>query len=148
MNIDERVEPLVRQALEGAVKSDENRLDAALKAFPDEATRLAGLRLALAICGAVVLDLYKGQPSGEQRRALAEKVAEMEGWASLTAVDVDTFLTALLAGSPLEEAMDPESVVPLTFIITGSLLSAAPQAEDRYWFNYLDHVEAAIEAAP
>jgi hypothetical protein len=148
MRIDDRIEPLVRQALEGAVKRDGDRLDAALTAFPDETSRLAGLQLVVAICGMTLVELYGDKPSADDIQALADKVAEMEGWASITSGEVSTFLTALINATPLEQALSPERIVPLAFIVTASLLSGAPRAEGEWWFNRLDQVEAAIEAAP
>jgi hypothetical protein len=148
MIIDDRTEPLVRHALEGAVKRDDDRLDAALSAFPDDETRLSGLRLTAAICGAALADLYDTRPSDDQLRVLAQKVAELEAWAVLTPDEVHRFLGAIRDGRPVDRSVPVESLVPLTYVITASLLSSAPRAEGQWWFNTLDRLESHLESAP
>jgi hypothetical protein len=147
--IDGQVEPLVRSALDAVVKRDDNRLDAALQAFPDTEAMSAGIELAIAICSFVLFDTYDGRPSTEDIREAAAAVAEMEKWTTITPTEVSAFLTTMLDGKPMETALDPETAVMLTFIVTASLLSSGQKLRDgEWWFNYLDRVEAAIEAAP
>jgi hypothetical protein len=145
MKIDDRVEPLAREGLQAAVRKDEDRFDRALKAFPDDASRRAAVELLIAICGYVVLDLYGGQrPNDEQVRALALQVAQTEGWVELTADEVADFLRLVLGEQARE--IEPETGAVLVFVVTASLLAGRPTPEGKYWFNYLDQVEAALEA--
>ncbi|MEU5939779.1 hypothetical protein ABZ807_11380 [Micromonospora sp. NPDC047548] len=147
MKIDDRVEQLVRDALHWAVKSDADRFDEALRAFPDEGTRRGALELLIAICGFATIDVFGDRPSEPQIRALAGEVAEMESWSSVTAGEVAAFVAAVLAGQRLIDSLPAESVVVLAFVVAAHLLSAKPKAEGEWWFNYLDKVEAAIEVA-
>lgn len=148
MVIDDQVEPLVREALHGAVKRDDDRLSAALRAFPDEGTRTKGLELALAVTAYLLYDMYDGRPSADELRELAGTVADMESWSDLRSGEINTFLTTALDGKPLDTVLPADDVVMLTFIITASLLASRSEAEDgKRWFNLLDKVEAAIEAA-
>jgi hypothetical protein len=143
------VEPLVRRVLGTVVKRNEGEFDAALLALPDDETRAKSLELAVTICAFVLLDTYEGRPSPAEIRLAAGTVAEMEQWAMLIAEEVSTFLNAVLDRRPLAGTLDPQTAVMLTFIVTGSLLAASPKiGEGEWWFNYLDRVEAAIEATP
>lgn len=149
MKIDDRIEALVREALDAAVKRDIDRLDASVKAFKDEASRRAAAQLLVTVCGYVVVDIYEGhKPSGEQIRALAEQVAAQDGeWSTLAADEIVAFLHAVL-GDQTAEPLDPDAGVMMMFVVTASLLAGRPMPDGKWWYNYLDQVEAAIEAAP
>jgi hypothetical protein len=148
VKIDEQVEPFVRRVLGAAVRRDPEQFEAALGAFPDDETRGRGLGLAIAVAAFVMFDTYGGVPSPEYVRGLAETVATAETWATLTTDEVGAYLSAVLNRTPLDAALDPPTAVRLTFIITASLLASSRRAEEYgWWFNYLDRVEAAIEAA-
>jgi hypothetical protein len=147
MRIDDDIESLVREALDAAVKRDANRFDAAMKAFTTDPIRRAALELAVAITAFVLLDLYGGAPTDDQIRPLADKIAELETWSSLTSDEVRRFLTAVLSGQKLDSVV-PATAVILTFVVPASLLASKPLDDGDWWFNYLDRVEAAIEAAP
>jgi hypothetical protein len=149
MVIDTQIEPIVRSIFGAVVKRDEDKLDASLKAFPDSAARLEGLKLAIAICGFVVFDAYDGKPTTKEISLLAAEIASLEGWSALTTSEVDKFLDAVLNGKPLGDAFDPTTATMLTYIVTGCLLSSSVKLQEgEWWFNYLDRVEAAIEATP
>ncbi|WP_422735993.1 hypothetical protein ACN263_20530 [Micromonospora sp. WMMD729] len=147
MRIDDRTEQLVRDTLHWVVKRDADGFDAALKSFPDQATREAALTLVVAVCGFVLMDLHGARPTPQQVAVLAEEIGRMESWASVSADEVAAFMNAVVGGRSLTEDLAPEDVVVLGFVVAGSLLSARPLPEGEWWFNYLDRVEAAIEAA-
>lgn len=147
MVIDDRIEALVRGALGAVVKEDGDKLDAALGAFPDQESLRQGLQIANAICMFIVFEEYDGRPTVEETRLLAESVAGLSSWAGIRADDANTYFTTVLNGQPLVDAMDAQSAVMLTFLITGNMLASSEKiGKDEWWFNYLDRVEAAIEA--
>ncbi|OZV81156.1 hypothetical protein CA850_13565 [Micromonospora echinospora] len=147
MKIDDRVEQLVRDTLHWAVKRKPAEFGDALRAFPDEASRLSALELLVAICGYTTVDLFGQRPSEGQVRALATDIAEGEGWSSVTIAEVADYIDAVLGGSRTLDTLPPERLVPLSFVVAANLLSSKPKAPGEWWFNYLDKVEAAIEAA-
>ncbi|MFF5172160.1 hypothetical protein ACFY3U_05950 [Micromonospora sp. NPDC000089] len=147
MKIDDRVEQLVRDALHPAVKNDPAAFEVALRAFPDEQARRAAVELLVAVCGFALVDLFDGRPSDSQVQSLATEIAEMESWATVTSAETAGFLAAVVAGRPLPGTLPASSVVVLAFVVTAHLLSAKPKTDGEWWFNYLDKVEAAIEAA-
>lgn len=148
MRIDDQVEPLVRKVLDAVVKHEEDRFDAAVQAVLDAGLGPNALELTAAICGFVVFDANEGRPSPMDIRATSEAVAEMESWAELTADEISAFLTAVVNGARLEDAVGAQKGVMLTFVVTGSLLAASPKIKDgEWWFNYLDRVEAALETS-
>ncbi|SCF01529.1 hypothetical protein [Micromonospora chokoriensis] len=147
MKIDERVEQLVRDALHWAVKRQPGEFDEALKTFSDEPTRRSAMELLFAISAFVSADICAGRPSPQQVQQLAAEVAEVEAWSSVTSGEVEAFLDAVLTGRPLSGVLPAGSAVVLAFVVAASLLSLRPKDEGEWWFNYLDKVEAAIEAA-
>jgi hypothetical protein len=149
MKIDDRIERLVREVLAAAVKRDLGRLERALVAFPDQGARAKGIMLALAICLHLVLDIRGGtRPTAEQINRLAVQVVEMESWAGLRAADVAALLTNLFSGAALDEGLPADEAVTLPFIIAASLLASSSEPVDgNRWFDLLDRVEDAIDAA-
>jgi hypothetical protein len=136
-------------AVGGVVKRNDDEFDNALQELGDGETRRKAVELTVAICAFVLLDTYEGRPSPADIDLVARTVADMEKWATLTAPEVGTFLTNILDGRRLEEALDVQTTLMMVFIVTGSLLAASPKVgKDEWWFNYLDRVEAAIEATP
>ncbi|MEW2146821.1 hypothetical protein AB0869_28830 [Micromonospora vinacea] len=147
MKIDERVEQLVRDTLHWAVKRQPVEFDEALRAFSDGSKRQSALELLAAIVAFVSADICQGTPTPEQIRQLAEEVAEAEEWSSATSPEVEAFLNAVVTGRPVSGVLPAGSAVVLAFVVAASLLSSRPKIEGEWWFNYLDKVEAAIEAA-
>lgn len=148
MRVDDQIEPLVRRALRGVVDRDNDGLDSALQAFPDDGARMAGLRLVVAICGMTLIDLVGDKPSAAEVRMLAETVAELEKWSGITSTEVEKFLAAVGDGAALEQAGSVPRVVPLAFTITASLLSGSPRPKGETWSDRLDWIEAAVRARP
>jgi hypothetical protein len=105
----------------------------------------------MAIAVATIVDSFNGKPSQVRLREASELVARMEEWSSITPDLVYTYLSTLLDTEPrttLAKAIDPQTPVVLTFIITGSLLSSSKKKrEGEWWFDYLDRIEAQLEAA-
>jgi hypothetical protein len=144
VKIDDRIEAMVREGLQSAVRRDVDRLDRAMKAFPDEASRAAAAHLMMSISAYVMTDLYGGKPpTDDQVRALAAKVAETEDWSNLPANEVAEFMRLVLGDQSIQ--LDPVSAGLLAFVVTASLLIGRPMPEGKHWFNYLDQVEAALE---
>lgn len=146
MKIDDKVEPLVRDALHGAIKHDIDRLDTSLKAFRDEASRRKATQLLVAVCGYVLVDLYGGQkPNDEQIQALAEQVTRSEGgWSGLDdPSEIAAFIRLALGDG--SQHVEPDAGVLMIFVVTARLLAGRPMPEGKWWFNYLDQVEAALE---
>jgi hypothetical protein len=148
MRVDDQIEPLVRRALTGAVDRNNDGLDTALQAFPDEASRLAGLHLIVAVCGMALIDLLGDKPSAVEVRVLAETIAELEEWSGITSAEVEKFLIAIADDVPLEQAGPVQRVVPLAFTVTASLLSGSPRPKGESWSDRLDWIEAAVRAKP
>ena len=147
MQIDERVEPLVRTALDAAVKRSFSKLEAALKQFPDDDAVRKGVELALAIIGLILIEEHQGKPNAAQIHKFALELAAEETWAETTADEVDEFLTRLLSGMPFAGVIPPENVIILSFVVAGYALASLRRDDERWW-NHLDRAEAAIEAQP
>lgn len=147
MRIDERVEPRVREALAAVVKRDPTRFEAAMAEFDRTNSVQQGVQLATAVVLAVVMDAFGGKPTGDQVVQLAVALAGLEQWMQPTAEEISAYLNAVLKGQPATDALTGDQVVVLSFLTAGSLLASRSEAADgKRWFNYLDRIEAAIEA--
>jgi hypothetical protein len=143
VKIDPQMEPLVRTAIDAAVKRSFDKLNAALRSFPNDDAVRKGVELSLAVCGFVMIDAHSGTPNDEQVRVVAEDIAEMEQWAEPTADEIHTFLSRLLSGQPLADQFSAESVIILAFIVTAALLASFHNPDEKWW-DYLDRAEAVI----
>jgi hypothetical protein len=149
VRIDDRAEEIVRHLFETVVNEDEAGLDAALRSFPDDETRVAAVRLAVAICQFAVLDENGGMPSDRQLGQLAESLADVASWSIAKPDEVRTFLTGVMRDQPVVPPLDPTVAYALTFIVAGTMLaSSAKVGPDEWWFDYLDRVEAVLESMP
>jgi hypothetical protein len=149
VKIDDRIESTVRDLFNAVVKSKENDFEVTLTELPDSTSREKALELAVAVCVFVVIDTYGRRPTQGEIHEIAQDVVEAGSWVSFTQQEIAAFLTGVLDGKPLTQALGAENAFFLAFIITGILLVASPKVvEGEFWFNYLDRVEAAIEAAP
>ncbi|MEV4754776.1 hypothetical protein AB0J86_06630 [Micromonospora sp. NPDC049559] len=146
MKISSRVEPLVRNALDAAVKRDFPKLDAALKTFPDDQTTKQGVELVLAVTLYVLHDIHRGKPSEAETRAVAAEIARAETWARPTETETSEFLLKLVDGQPFAPSVPTENVFILAFVSAANLLSSC-RRDDEEWWNYLDRAEAAIEVS-
>lgn len=148
MRIDDHVEGLARSALDAAVHKDPTRFQRALGAFRDENTAVSAVELVLAVIASVLFEVHDGLPSREQVRDLAGDIAQQESWVELRSSDVESLLVGVTFGEQerLSSLADNASLV--AFVVAANLLATASQPDEgEWWFNYLDKVEAAIEAA-
>jgi hypothetical protein len=147
MRIDDRVEPLVREALDALVKKDAERFARALTAFGDAERATTGYRLAAAVAFYVLHEQYRGEPPPDEIHAVAEEVAELEDWTDLTADEVERFIATYYTGASVDTVMPVERAVLVAYVLAANLL-ASYHRDGEWWFNYLDRAEAALEAAP
>ncbi|WP_416903220.1 hypothetical protein [Micromonospora echinospora] len=145
MRIDDRAEPLVRAAIHAAVKQDFGKLDQSLRAFTDDDLARRGVELTLAVTLFVLQDIHSGRPDSAAIREIASEVAEDEAWSKVSAEEVNTFLSRLVAGEAMADVFSAEEIVVLAYVCAGHLLSSNRQDSEKWW-NYLDRAEATIEA--
>jgi hypothetical protein len=147
--VDGRIEPTVRRALEAVVREDLAGLDAALSSFPDKASRMQGLHLTWMIARLVLYDMSAGKPAAEEIRASAPVVATMTGWAGVSAGDVVQFYDGVLDGKLFTTTTDLDEISRIFYVTTGWLLaSSMMNRRGEWWSQYLDRLEAALEAGP
>jgi len=146
MKISDRVEPLMRRAIDAAVKRDAAKLDAALNSFPDDQAVTEAVELALAVVRYVLWDQYQGKPTDAEAEAVAVEITRAEAWAQPIESEVVTFLQRLVNGVPFAGEVPAEQVIILAFVSAANLLASCHRENEKWW-NYLDRAEAAIEAA-
>lgn len=146
MRIDDQVEQVLREALTAAVKEDPARLQRAFAAFSDD-DLLQGTRIAAAISLQVLSESYGHSPNAAEIQSVAAKTATMESWTDVSANEVAAFLTAAHAGRKATEVLPANRIAPIAFVLAANLLASCCR-EGEYWFDYLDRVEAVLEARP
>jgi hypothetical protein len=144
VNIDARIETLVRHGLDRAVRRDERGFADALRALVGTAPRRAAVELLVAVCAHVLLDLHSGHPpDGQQLEALGKQLERWEAWAQLTAEQATTFLYCVL-GDP-DATVEQDVGVLHAFAVTAGLLAGRPMPAGKWWYDYLDYVEVVLE---
>lgn len=148
MEIDSRVEPLVREALAAVVGKDPDRLQRAIVAFPDDDAMTKGVHLACALVLYGLDDLFEGRkPTDEQIRDLASDVVKSEAWTDISADEVVGFFTAIYSRVRVDSVLPLDRVVVLAYVIAANFVSSYHE-DNEVWWDYLDRVEAMIEAMP
>jgi len=145
MKIDSRVEPLVRNTIHTAVIGDFWKLEKALQSFPDDEAAQKAIELGVSLIYVLMIDIHEGMPSDDEIQGLAAEVARAEAWAMPTEEQVTTFLRHIMNGKPFAGVVPVEDVVILTFVVAAHLLSSC-RRDDEEWWDYLDRVEAVLEA--
>jgi hypothetical protein len=149
MNIDDRVESLVREGIDAAVKKNLDRLHAVFATISDGGIATAATDLVRAVCAKVVLDTFHGQrPTYAQIDSLAGDVAFEEGWARVRKNGIATLLHSVLSDEELPcHDLSPDEELALPFIVAANLLNENSEPPDGDWVDYLDRVESTIAAA-
>ncbi|WBB79301.1 hypothetical protein O7606_24540 [Micromonospora sp. WMMD882] len=146
MRIDDNIENQVRDTLHWVVKQDPGEFGTALQSFQDQQSRLAALELLLQVCAIAAVDVFGHKPDANEVAVLADKIARTEQWSRAEQTEIASLLRlALSRGQPAEQAHLSNALI-LAFLVAGNLLSSKPQLEGKWWFDYLDSIEAAIEA--
>lgn len=148
MQIEPMVEQLTRRLFGHALRAEHDDFQRRL-ADADGETVSQAIRLAATIAAYVAIDACGGaRPTEEELRTIASNLAEADEHYSLTADEVHAYLTkGVFGGQAVHELLAPEDAVRLPFII-GVYLVSDYHDDDQAWWDYLDTIEAAIEAAP
>jgi hypothetical protein len=148
VRIDDQVEALVRAVLDAVVHRDAERFDSALDAVGHSQEALTkAVELTLAISAAVLFEVHDGPPSREQVNELSRSISHQEEWAEVSTEDAHAVLAALTTGDPRPVTNNVRGAAAV-FVVAANLLATVSQPDEgEWWFNYLDKVEAAIEAA-
>jgi hypothetical protein len=145
MNIDARVESMVREGLAAAITRNSRRLLSAIGAFPDGASLAQGVRLAAAIGLYVFYDQYRN-PSESDIDDIAREVAATEQWANVRTEEVVSYIKMFDDRIAFNEFFSMPRFVVLSYVVTGCLISFFHGPNEEWW-DYLDRAEEVIEMA-
>lgn len=151
MKIDPKTEQPTRELFGFAIRAELDPFQAKLADFPDGQSVRDALQLALAVAAGVVVEVCDGaEPTDADLRKLAQTAAAVEQRYELTEDEVYAYLSrCVFGGEPPTDVFSAEDAVRLPFLITGHLLGAYTHIDrGQHWPEYLDQVEAAIEAVP
>jgi len=148
VRIDERVEEIVREAYRAVIAKDGDRLVAAFRGVSEEDAQTA-VRYGVFVAGFIVNDvLRKGAREGELTELAQRIVASEEDWVDLGSVqDLASLLGGAARGDLAYGGVPSENVIGNIFISGGFLLTSFRLKEQRWW-DYLNEIWSAAEAAP
>ncbi|MQA01693.1 MAG: hypothetical protein GEV07_02800 [Streptosporangiales bacterium] len=148
MSIDPAIEGPTRKLFGHALRAEFEDFQKTLMALDGEKLTSA-MQLAANIAAVAVIDACGGEsPSDSDLREVAATISEAEDRYSLTVDELHTYLAkGVFGGEALDQYFAPDDVVRLPFVLAAGVLGAyRDEGED--WWEYLDQIEAAIEAAP
>lgn len=147
MRIDPKIEQPTRTMLRHAIQGELQELAAVIDATGDEEYRQS-IALCLATAGYVAIDASGRWPTSADKWEIARDAAQAAGTYKLGDSDVYNYLSrAALGAEHLDDvfgAVVATGTMPL-LITARLLLSFRPPGKD--WWEYLDTIEAALEAA-
>jgi hypothetical protein len=147
MKIDERIEALAREALAACVGEEPDRFEAALDVMGDTDGPIAWSYAAYVV-GYVVNDIFPDGIDDQELDGVAERAVEsMSSWWELgPQAAVVALMRSASEGDPTMPGVPVEKVVNTTFVLASYLLQSY-RSDDQEWWNYLDEIWNAAEAA-
>jgi len=144
------IEKPFRDALGHALRNELEEMREGLLRLTDEQIASC-LNLCAFVAGYVAIDVCGKQwPIEDNLRRLAEETTTSNNARAfgLKAEDSYAYVKRVaLRGEPLNTVLSPiEDAATLSFVITGHLLVAF-STDDRHWWEYLNRIEEAMEAA-
>jgi len=144
------IEKPFRDALGHAIRNEIDDMREGLLRLADEQIASC-LNLCAIAAGYVAIDVCGRQwPDEDNLRGIAEATTKSDNARAfgLKAADSYAYVKRVaLRGEPLNEVLSPiEDAATLSFVITGHLLVAFGPA-DQHWWEYLNKIEEAYEAA-
>jgi hypothetical protein len=148
MQINEHVEEAVREAFRAVIAKDGDRLVTAFRGLNEDEARTA-VAYGVFVAGFVVQDVFRVGVSDDDLRDLATKIIASEsGWVDLgDAATLARMLRSAAQGDPTFAGVPREDVIGNLFVSGGFLLTSF-RTNDQHWWDYLDEIWAALEAAP
>jgi hypothetical protein len=148
MRIDPKVEEPTRDLLGHAIRGEFDEFASLIEAIGEQRFLEAG-SLCLRIAGYVAIDVCAWQwPTEADLREIARRMAAMDAKFELDESDVYAYLArAVLAFEPLLDVFpDKGKAATVPFFTTATLL-VAYRPDGEHWWEYLDVIEQALEAA-
>ncbi|MET8309741.1 hypothetical protein [Micromonospora sp. NPDC005173] len=147
MRVDERVEEAVREAYRAVIAKDGDRLASALAGLNEHEAQRA-VRYAVFVVGFIVNDVFRNGATEAELSGLADKIIASESsWIELgPREDLASLLSAAAGGDVTATSTARADVVGNTFVVGGFLLTSF-RLDDQRWWDYLDEIWAAMEAA-
>jgi hypothetical protein len=147
MRIEPKVEKPTRDMLGHAIRGEVDDLATLIHAVGGDIYR-ESIGMCLAVCAYISIDISGRWPTDADVHQIAHNTAENETRLNLPETDIRNYLSrAVLGFEPFDRALGAvEAAASLPVIVTGSMLFIfRPRGQD--WWDYLDTIEAALEAA-
>lgn len=146
MGIDPQIEKPARKMLGHAMRGELDDLAILAYAAGDSVFRQV-IAMCLLASGYVAVDVCGRWPTDPDIERIGANLAAAEPVLNLAEDDVRAYLSrTVLGGEPLEDVFPAETASVLPLLITASLLASYRPA-DRHWWEYLDQIWDAAEAA-
>lgn len=152
MKIDPAVEEPTRKILDRVLHDDLDVVESTVAGLVEAGRVDESLALACRIAGTVVVDINGGaEVTHERLDELARELVEIDaGRNGLGTDEVSTFLKRVVfGGERLDIVLSVDDAVRVPYAVAATLVGSGANVEDdQQWPDYLDEIEAAIEAAP
>lgn len=149
MPISAKVEEPTRELIGHVIHGGQDEFEGKLEGL-DKTTLEQAVALAMSISGAVAAHVSEANPPSDVAlRTLASTVQKVEKEYSLDADEVYRYLSQCIFGSATLSGVFPaHDAVRLPFMIAGNLLASYTKHEQgQAWTDYLDQIEAALQAS-
>lgn len=149
MPIDPAVEEPTRAILSALLRGDVDAVEAQVTELDKAGRFTESLALVTRVAGAAVIDMTGGErPTNEWFDEVSRKLAELDdGSNSLTSDEAAAFLRRVVfGGERLDAVLAVEDTIRVPYVVTATLL-ASSGPEGKQWWEWLDFLEAALEAA-
>ena len=144
MTIDLATEENLRKALFAALKGNHDSFEQALQTFADKDSLLVACARATDLSALMILEQCKGRPSANEESEIAEHAAEYNQWSSISSDEFRQYIGAILAATPMEQALGLGTALRIPFVLCAHLLLIwhAPKEQA---YEYLDRLWDILE---
>lgn len=151
MVIDSAVEAPTRLLFGHVLRDEMDGVETQLNVLVDAGYLDASLALTARISGIVAVDLCDGErPTDADIRELSSTLADLDDQHGLTDAGAHDYLARVVfGGERLDLVFSVEDATRVPYVVCSLLLASSAKTEDgQEWPDYLDQVEATVEAAP
>jgi hypothetical protein len=149
--INPKVEKAMREAMSHVAHVEADQIESALGGL-DDAERTEAIALSMAVVCYVMVDVCEMQwPNDASVRRIAEGLASVGSTAErlrLNAEEIYMYLSgSVMKAKPPEEVLEDAAQAGRLPIIVAQRAAVVYRPKDTHWWEYLDQIESAVEAA-
>jgi len=147
MVVDPKVEKPTRKMIGYVIRQEYDDLENEIRRIGND-TLLSAMELCIVVAGYIAIDSVSHWPIDAEVRGIAQHTAASARGFELSQDDVCAFLSRVaLNGEPMPEVIPSAEVGILLPLQVASTLLLAFLPQGKHWWEYLDVIENALDAA-